>query len=107
MATKAKGKVLLSGFSLDPAEKAIVDNLIRNYQNKIAERMEFEEIKLRLRKSKHGKTFLHEIQGTLIAGKQFNAKVIDYNLFSAIAEAFEKLMNEAEHKERTARQKLR
>jgi len=31
MTNKAKGKVLLSGFNLEPAEKAIVNNLIKNY----------------------------------------------------------------------------
>lgn len=99
-----EGKIVLSGFSLDPAEKVMVDNLIKNYQNKIQEKLGFKEIKLRMKKSQHGKAFLHEIQGTLITDKIFSAKVTDYNLFSALAETFEKLMHEAEHYKRTARQ---
>jgi len=100
----AEGKIILSGFSLEPAEKAIVDNLIQNYKNKITEKLGYEEIRLRLKKSKHGKAFLHEVQGTLIRGKRYNTKVIDYNLFSAIAETFEKLMREAEHEKRTRKE---
>lgn len=101
----AKGSIVLSGFKIEPAEKAIVENLIKNYQHKIEEKISYKEIRLRMKKSMHGKTFLHEIQGTLIAGKIFSAKVTDYNLFSAIAETMEKLMSEAEHYERTSRQK--
>lgn len=101
----AEGKIVLSGFSLEPAEKAIVDNLIKSYKDKINERIGFQEIRLRLKKSKHGKTFLHEVEGRLIKGRQYNAKVTDYNLFAAIAETLEKLMHEAEHDMRTRRQK--
>jgi len=100
MVIEDKGKISLSGFSLDPAEKAIVDNLIKNYKHKISEKIKFDEIKLRMRKSAHGKTFMHEVQGSLIAGKIFNSKVIDYNLFAALAEVLEKLMHEAEHYQR-------
>lgn len=101
----ARGKVILSSFNLDPAEKAIVDNLIENYRNKIEERIGFQEIKLRLKRSKHGKTFLHEVQGILVKDRQYNAQATDYNLFAAISETFEKLMHEAEHNMRTKRQK--
>lgn len=101
----AGGKIVLSGFKLEPAEKAVVDNLIKNYQNKIAEKIGFQELKLRMKKSARGKTFLHEVQGTLLAGKTFNTRVVEFNLFSALSEAIEKLMHEAEHFQRTARQK--
>jgi len=102
----AEGRIVLSGFSSEPAEKAIADNLIKSYKNKISERIGFDEIDLRVKKSRHGKTFLHEVQGRMIStGKQFNSKVTDYNLFSALAEVLEKLMHEAEHNMRTRRQK--
>jgi len=103
--TEDKGKIILAGFDLEPAEKAIVNNLIANYQQKIAEKFDYKEIRLRMKKSVRGKTFLHEVQGLLIGEKKFNAKVTDYNLFSALSETLEKLMNEAEHYKRTARQK--
>lgn len=100
-----KGKVILAGFDLEPAEKAIVSNLIANYKQKIAEKFDYKEIRLRMKKSARGKAFLHEIQGLLIGEKKFNAKTTDYNLFLALSETLEKLMNEAEHYERTARQR--
>jgi len=101
-----KGKILLSGFDLDEAEKAICNNIIQNYKHKISERADFEYIKLRLRKSQKGKTYIHEIRADLKAGNQvFNTKTTDFNLFSGLAEAMEKLLNELVHKLRTSRQK--
>lgn len=101
----AGGKIILSDFKLEAAEKSIVDNLIKNYQHKIQEKIQFEEIRLRLKKSQHGKAFLHEVRGLMIAGKRYNAEAGDYNLFAATAEVLEKLMHEAEHNKRTSRQK--
>ncbi|MCX6748120.1 MAG: hypothetical protein NT076_00800 [Candidatus Pacearchaeota archaeon] len=101
----AEGKIILSDFELEIAEEAIVDNLIKNYQHKIQEKIQFEEIRLRLKKSEHGKVFLHEVQGLMTAGKRYNAEASDYNLFAATAEVLEKLLHEAEHDRRTARQK--
>ncbi len=103
---EAKGKVLISGFKFDESEKAAVNKVIENYVRKIEERFGFQEIILRLKKSLHGKAFLHEIKGTLVSesGKQLKAVVTDYNLYSALSEVFEKLMREAENIQRTKRQ---
>ena len=105
MPEESMGKILLTGFKLEPAEKAIVDNLIRSYQHKIGEKVAYKEIKLRMKKSARGKTFLNEVQGTLVTDKIFNTETADYNLFSALSEALEKLMHEAEHSKRTSRQR--
>ena len=99
-----EGKIALSGFDVDEAEKAILMNLIENYKHKILQKTEFEEITLRLKKSQHGKAMLNEVQGKLVAEKMYNAKAEDYNLFSAIAEVLEKLINEVMHNKRTRRQ---
>tara|TARA_Y100000310_G_C20665993_1_gene807520 strand:- start:998 stop:1321 length:324 start_codon:yes stop_codon:yes gene_type:complete len=105
MAGNTNGKVILAGFDLDEGEKPIINTLIDNYSKKIAHRLGFQEIKLTLKKSQHGKAFLHEIKGTLIVdGKQYKTDKTDYNLLSVISEVFEKLMREAEHKQRTSRQ---
>ncbi len=90
-------KITLSGFELEPAEKAVVERIIEKYKRKIQEKFGFKEIRLRLKKSKHGKTFLHEVKGTLIKEKKYHAEVSDYNLFFAISEVFEKLISEMEH----------
>jgi len=106
MALKAKGIISVSGFKLEPAEKALVDKILMTYEKKIGLRTGYKEIKLRLKKSKHGKAFLHEVQGTLMVNNdRFSTKTTSYNLFSAISTAFEKLMGEAEHKQRTVRQR--
>ncbi|MBM3233636.1 hypothetical protein FJZ19_00915 [Candidatus Pacearchaeota archaeon] len=102
----ANGKIFLSGFELEEAEKAIVGNIINNYKHKIDERAEYEYIKLRLKKSRRGKAFLHEVKGSLKKdNKILNSKSTDYNLFAATAEVMENLMNEMIHKMRTRRQK--
>ncbi len=101
----AGGKIILSDFKLEAAEKAILDNLVKNYKQKIEEKIQFQEIRLRLKKSQHGKTFLHQVQGLMISSKRFTAESSDFNLYAATAEVFEKLMHEAEHHKRTARQK--
>ena len=58
-----------------------------------------------MKKSQHGNNYLHEIQGKMIAGKMMTAEATDYNLFAAISEVLDKLMNEAEHQQRTNRQR--
>ena len=93
----SEGTIVLTGFKLEPAEKAIVDNLIQSYKHKILQRVGFKEIRLRMKKSLHGKVCLHEIQGALIGEKQFSVKTEDYNLFAAISDALERLMHEAQH----------
>lgn len=99
------GKILLTGFDIEPAEKVIADNIIRNYERKISDRSDYEYIKLRLKKSEKGKKFLHEVEGELrLKNKRFTAKNADLNLFSVLADVLEKLLHEAEHSLRTRRQ---
>jgi len=101
----AVGKIIISDFKLEAAEKAILDNLIKNYKQKIQEKLRFEEIRLRLKKTRHGKNYMHQVKGLMISSKRYNAEASDYNLFAATAEVLEKLLHEAEHDKRTARQK--
>jgi len=105
MVVKAEKGVFLAGFDVDEGEKALINNLIKNYVDKIKQRISFKEIRLRLKKSKMEKTFLHEVKGTLVTdGKEFKAEETGYNLLATISEVFETLMKEAEHKKRTKRQ---
>ena len=105
MEVEGSGKVVLSGFNLDPEEMIAVNNVVKNYSDKMNHKIGFKELRLRLKKSLHGKAFLHEIRGTLITDKQYKSTVTDYNLYAVIAKVLEKLMHEAEHNERTNRQK--
>ena len=105
MEVEGSRKVVLSGFNLDPEEMIAVNNVVKNYSDKMNHKIGFKELRLRLKKSLHGKAFLHEIRGTLITDKQYKSTVTDYNLYAVIAKVLEKLMHEAEHNERTNRQK--
>lgn len=102
---EAGGKIILAGFELDPAEIAIVDNITKSYNHKISERAEYDYIKLDLKKTQKGKQYLHQIKGSLKAGNLlFKSETEDYNLFSAVAEVLDKMLNELTHKTRTSRQ---
>ena len=101
------GKILLSGFKLEAAEKTIADNMLKNYQAKL-ERVSFDYLKLDLRQkphSKHGKETLYELNGLLFAGKKFSSRAEGLNLFLIIAEVLDNLLQEAEHVRRTKRQR--
>jgi len=92
------GKIILSGFDITKSEKAIVDNIIKTHEIKIEREIEYKALKLTLKKSQHGKEWLYEIKAKLdINNKVFNAEITDYNLFYAVAEALNKIINEAVH----------
>jgi ribosome-associated translation inhibitor RaiA len=92
-------KLSLSGFNLDASEKEKVNEVLQKYLGKIEDRVKtYDELKLRLKKSMHGKSFLHEIEGDLIMkGNIISSKETDYNLYVALAGVFEKILAEIEH----------
>jgi ribosome-associated translation inhibitor RaiA len=97
-------RLSLSGFELEPIEKEKVNEVLEKYLVKIEERIkDYQEIKIRMRKSMHGKAFLHEVEGDfIITGKRISSKCTDYNLYKALAEVLEKMLVEIEKlKERT------
>ncbi|MFH1501074.1 MAG: hypothetical protein ABIE22_03980 [archaeon] len=96
---KTGGQILLSGFDLEPAERAIVDNIISNYNYKISLKCDYEYIQIKLKVSRRGKMFLHQINASLKTGnKILNSTASDYNLFAVLAEVLENLLHEAEHR---------
>ncbi len=107
--TETKGKISLSGFNLEKAEKAIVDKILKTHTHKIREKIGYKEIYLDMKKSKKSKTFLHEIKGRLITPEKrmtktrFEAGARGYNLFSVLDDVLTKLRKEAEHKKRKAK----
>jgi len=101
----SEGKVLLTGFELENEEKSIVNQTVERYLRKIEEKTSYQELKLNLKQSEHGKAFMHEIQGSMITGKKrITSKATGYNLYKVLSEVLEKILNEIEHKERTSRQ---
>lgn len=98
-------KILLAGFDIEPAERTIVDNIIKNYNHKISERGNYDYIKLDLRKIQKTNKILYDVRGSLKAGKMLpKSQATDYNLFAALAEVLEHLLSEVIHKSRTSRQ---
>ncbi len=92
-------KIHLSGFNLEPVESEIIKNIIKTYKHKIEEKTSYQEIRLRLKKSRHGKAFMHEVNGNIMAGKlRITASSSNYNMYKALTEVLEKLLNETEHR---------
>jgi len=105
MTEAINGKIILTGFKLDPVEKSMIERIIRTYKHKIGEKIKYSEIRLRLKKSARGQTFLHEVQGVLLADKKYTSKMTDFNLLFAASEVLEKLMHGAEHNKSRKNQK--
>lgn len=92
-------KVKLGGFDLDEVEMQIISKIIEKHAKRIEDKMGLDELKLDLKKKKHGKTYLHQISGSLkIRNRNFNSEITDYNLLKAISQVMDKLGREAEHK---------
>lgn len=100
------GNITLINFKLEPIELIVVKKIVGNYAKKLAEKSGYKELKLRLRQHEHGKSFLHELNVEAVVSKDkeggadiiLNTSAQDYNLFSALANALEKLLSEAESK---------
>jgi ribosome-associated translation inhibitor RaiA len=100
------GKITLNGFDLTDYEKSRIEKIIQKHEKKLLNITEYEEIFLRLKKSAHGKTFLHEIECKIITKKGiFNSKKTDYNLFAVVSEVLEKTIKEITHKNEKSERK--
>lgn len=98
------GNITLINFKLEPIELIVVKKIVGNYARKLSEKSGYKELKLRLKKHEHGKTFLHELEAEAIISKDkeggadiiLSSSAQDYNLFGALASVMEKLLNESE-----------
>lgn len=100
-------KISISGFELDMSEQQKVNEVIEKYLEKINDKLgDFQEIKIRMKKSQHGKAFLHEIEGDIITKEKIiTSKYTDYNLLKALAEVFEKMLVDIDRIKEKAREK--
>ncbi len=96
---KLKGNIALVGFdSLEPSEMIIVKKIVGNYVKRMGNVANYEEMKLVLQQHKHGKGFKHEINALAFFDEgRFNAHVTEWNLYKALSEVCEKILNEIEH----------
>ncbi|MFH1249450.1 MAG: hypothetical protein V1660_04850 [archaeon] len=103
---KLGGNISLVNFKLSPMEMIVVKKLVGNYARKLADKVGYKELKLRLKQHEHGKSFLNELTAEVILLKDreggeeiiLSSSMQDYNLYSALASVMEKLLNEAETK---------
>lgn len=105
---KLGGNIVLSGFSLEPSEMIVIKKIVGHYAKKISERGPYKELKVRLKQSKKAQYFMHQINATADTEKgNLSGEGADKNLYTALSEALDKVYNQAEHKERTARQGIK
>ena len=100
------GNVYLNGFDIDKSELGRIYNIISRYTGKIERNCGMAKIKIGLKKSVHGKAFLHEVKciAETDAG-MLTAIETDYNIFKAVSKCLERIWHESEHKSRTNRQR--
>jgi len=96
----------LNGFDIDESELGRIYNIISRYTGKIERNCGMAKIKIGLKKSVHGKAFLHEVKciAETDAG-MLTAIETDYNIFKAVSKCLERIWHESEHKSRTNRQR--
>jgi ribosome-associated translation inhibitor RaiA len=97
------GNISLVNMELDPMQMAVVKKIAGNHVKKLGEIANCKEIKIRLKKHEHGKAVLYEMDAQAIIlseGKEIilSANTSNYNLYSALSEALEKLLSEATHR---------
>ncbi len=100
------GSISLVGFgSLDQVELVVVKKIVGNFVKKLNEHSSYESLVMELRQHKKGKAFLHEINAKAKAdNKIFSAMASDYNLYSCISKASEKILAELLHSKRTSKE---
>ncbi|MBI5148366.1 hypothetical protein HZA33_01675 [Candidatus Pacearchaeota archaeon] len=111
---KLGGNISLINFGvLEPAELIVVKKIVGTYVKKLSERANYKSLKLRLKQSEHGKSFLHEIdaEAIIVASQSEDGKNIvlsssanDRSLFSALSEVLEKIISQTEHTSRSTKQ---
>lgn len=108
---KIGGNISLVGFGkLEPAEIIVVKKLVGTYVRKLSEIANYKELKIRLKQTKHAKSFIHEIDGEAIIteskaeeeGKnlRLNSNISDRNLYSALTKVLDNLIKQAEDRVR-------
>jgi len=85
---------------MENSERERVNALLDKYISRIETRVnDYEELKIRLKRSRHGKTFLHEVQGELLLkGRRLASKETQYNLYKAVSLMFQEILEEIEQK---------
>ena len=94
--------ISLVGFGcLARTELAIVKQIMPVYINKLENRTDYTELKIRLKPHQKNKSFMHELEADLfIPGKTLSAKASHKNLNRALALIMSRLLSELRHLEK-------
>ena len=95
--------VSLVGFNkLDKSEQETVKKVMATYIKKIEERIDYNELKIRLKQHQRNKMFIHEISADLLItpGINLNAKFTHKNPYKALAQVMIKIINEIKHQKK-------
>jgi len=110
--------ITLIGFELEPMQLIVAKKIIANHLKKVKEASNYKQLRIRLKRHKHGKRFLYEIDAESIITENKNtnpemgegrniklsAAVTSYDFNAALTEVMEKIFFEALHKSRTTRE---
>jgi hypothetical protein len=94
--------IRLINFNLEPIELEKAKKILEKYEKKINEKVNCKELRIRLKTSRKGKTFLHEIDANAITDKKgvLAAKSTGFHIFALIAKTLNKIFEQAEHKQK-------
>ena len=95
--------VSLVGFDkLDKIEKDTIMQVMNTYIKKIEERIDYDELKIRLKQHRRNKLFLHEINAELFinSGNVLSAKFTHKNPYKALSQVMIKIINGIVHQKK-------
>lgn len=95
--------VSLVGFNrFDEIEKDSIREVVLTYIKKIEERIDYDELRLRLKQHQRSKMFIHEINAELFVnpGVVLSARAAHKNPYKALAQVMTKLINEIRHRKK-------
>lgn len=91
--------IVLSGFSLEPSEMIVVKKIVGTYARKMAEKLAYQELKVKLKMSEKTKSFIHEIRLEMATDMGIiSSSAEDRNLYKALSDALEKADRQIEHR---------
>lgn len=91
--------ISLVGFDkLSEQELATIKQIMPGYISKLENKMDYLELRIRLKMHQHEKSFMHELDADLfIPGRQLSAKTSHKNLYKALALTMSKLISGIDH----------
>lgn len=96
---KLGGDISLVGFEkLDDADITVIKKIVSSYIKRMSGAGGYKEMRLTLHSHQHGKSFKYGVEGLAFFDEgRFSSAVEEWNLFTAVSKACEKIFNEVLH----------